>query len=50
VVTENYYLKGIEINKTLDGTVQDASMAPAIQARNHAQTGTVPVLKSLEKP
>jgi hypothetical protein len=50
VVTEDYYLKGIEINKTLDGTVQDASMAPAIQARNHAQTGTVPVLKSFEKP
>jgi uncharacterized protein len=50
VVTEDYYLKGIEINKTLEGTVQDASMAPAIQARNHAQTGTVSVLKSLEKP
>jgi len=50
VVSEDYYLKGIEINKTLGATIQDASMAPAIQARNHAQTGTVPVLKSLEKP
>lgn len=50
VVTEDYYLKGIEINKTLGASVQDASLAPAVQARNHAQTGTVPVLKSLEKP
>jgi uncharacterized protein len=50
VVSEDYYLKGIEINKKLGASVQDASMAPAIQARNHAQTGTVPVLKSLEKP
>jgi hypothetical protein len=50
VITEDYYLKGIEINKSLGASAQDASMAPAIQARNHAQTGAVPVLKSLEKP
>ncbi len=50
VVSEDYYLKGIEINKTLGPTVNDASLAPAVQARNHAQTGTVPVRKSLEKP
>ena len=50
VVSEDYYLKGIEINKTLGSTVKDASLAPAVQARNHAQTGTVPVRKSLEKP
>lgn len=50
VIAEDYYLKGIEINKTLGGAGQEASMAPAIQARNHAQTGVVPVLKSLEKP
>jgi len=34
---DDYYRKGIEINKTLDA--QQNSMAPAIQARNHAQTG-----------
>jgi uncharacterized protein len=50
VISEDYYLKGIEINKTSGTSVQDASLAPAVQARNHAQTGTVPVLKSLEKP
>ena len=50
VVSEDYYLRGVEINKTLGGSTVDASMAPAIQARNHAQTGVVPVLKSLSKP
>lgn len=39
VVTEDYYRKGVEINKTLGGDAGVASMAPAIQARNHAQTG-----------
>ncbi|MGZ8270341.1 MAG: FixH family protein [Methylophilus sp.] len=34
---DDYYRKGIEINKTLDA--QQNSMAPAIQGRNHAQTG-----------
>lgn len=37
VVTPDYYRKGIEINKTLQ--VDPASLAPAVQARNHAQTG-----------
>jgi uncharacterized protein len=50
IVSEDYYRKGIEINKTLESRDVDASMAPAIQARNHAQTGVKPVLKSLEKP
>jgi uncharacterized protein len=50
VISEDYYRKGIEINKTLDSRAEGASMAPAIQARNHAQTGVVPTLKSLEKP
>lgn len=50
VISEDYYLKGIEINKTLGTSGQEASMAPAIQARNHAQTGVVPAPKSLEKP
>lgn len=42
---DDYYRKGIEINKTLDAQghdMQDESMAPAIQARNHAQTGLKP--------
>lgn len=42
VITENYYQKGVEINKTLDAAARQAeiaSLAPATQARNHAQTG-----------
>lgn len=42
---DDYYRKGIEINKTLDAQGQEAqseAMAPAIQARNHAQTGLKP--------
>jgi len=37
VMDENYYQKGLEINKTLGGT--PASAAPAMAARNHAATG-----------
>jgi uncharacterized protein len=37
VTDQNYYQKGIEINKTLGGT--PSSAAPAMQARNHAATG-----------
>ena len=41
LVTEDYYRKGIEINKTLEnGSI--SSLAPALQARNHAQTGVQP--------
>ena len=50
IVSEDYYLKGIEINKTIDLRNEGANLAPAMQARNHAQTGVVPTLKSLEKP
>ncbi len=40
-VTDNdYYRKGIEINKTLDE--RRDSLAPAGQARNHAATGIAP--------
>jgi hypothetical protein len=43
-VTDNdYYRKGIEINKTLDE--QRDSLAPAGQARNHAATGIKPEKK-----
>lgn len=40
VVEEDYYRKGIEINKTLDDAA--SSLAPAMKARNHAQTGVPP--------
>lgn len=40
VVSDDYYRKGIEINKTLG--VDPTSLAPALQARNHAATGTPP--------
>ena len=35
VLSEDYYRKGVEINKTLE---QQGTMAPAIAARNHAAT------------
>jgi hypothetical protein len=37
VLDENYYQKGIEINKEL--ATDPKSLAPAMKARNHAQTG-----------
>lgn len=40
VVTEDYYRKGIAINQTLANEAAAAtSLAPALQARNHAATG-----------
>ena len=38
-VIENYYVKGMEINKTLEA---EEALAPAMKARNHAQTGVTP--------
>ena len=40
LVSEDYYQKGVEINRTLKGGA--ASLAPAVQGRNHAATGVVP--------
>ena len=37
VIDKNYYQKGIEINRTLADKPE--SLAPAMQARNHAATG-----------
>lgn len=37
---DDYYRKGLEINKTLNA--QRDNMAPAQQARNHAATGISP--------
>lgn len=39
VIDEDYYRKGQEINQTLANP--SASLAPAMQGRNHAQTGVV---------
>lgn len=36
---DDYYRKGLEINRTLEAAENNDSLAPAIQARNHAQTG-----------
>lgn len=45
VLDENYYQKGVEINKSM---VDDPkSLAPAMKARNHAATG---VPQPAEKP
>ena len=38
VISEDYYQQGIQINQQLDAK-SAASLAPAIQARNHAATG-----------
>ena len=48
MVAQDYYRQGTEINKTL--TAADSNLAPAVQARNHAATGTVPVAPSAPKP
>jgi len=37
---ENYYVKGLNINKTLEAeTYGETALAPAKKARNHAATG-----------
>ncbi len=40
LVTGDAYRKAVEINNSRDGV--DANLAPAVQARNHAQTGVSP--------
>lgn len=40
VLDEDYYQKGLQINKTLADN--PASLAPALQGRNHAATGVPP--------
>ena len=48
VVDDDYYRKGIEINKTLDA--ERDGLAPALQARNHAATGIKPSQDKTNKP
>jgi len=45
VTDQDYYQKGIELNQRLGGS--SSSLAPAMQARNHAQTG---VPKPIDAP
>ncbi len=49
VVSEDYYQQGININQKRQAS-QDASLAPAMQARNHAATGVVPEPRPVAKP
>jgi hypothetical protein len=48
LITKDYYREGLEINKTLES--DSASMAPALQGRNHAQTGVKPGSNQAVKP
>ena len=47
IVADDYYRQGMEINKTLEAGA--VNLAPAVDARNHAATGTVPA-KAMVKP
>ncbi len=46
VMDEDYYRKGININKEL--AAHPSSLAPAMQGRNHAATGGMP--RPIEEP
>jgi hypothetical protein len=50
VISEDYYRKGIEINKTLGNDAGGSGLAPAMQARNHAATGVSPPSNFVAKP
>lgn len=50
VIDENYYQKGIDINKTLSKQALEASLAPAMKARNHAATGVAEESEAVAKP
>lgn len=38
LVDEDYYRRGVEINKTLDADRKSKALMPAMQGRNHAAT------------
>ena len=38
LVDEDYYRRGVEINKTLDAARRAKALMPAMQGRNHAAT------------
>lgn len=43
VVDENYYQKGLELTRSQGAQAAPESLAPAMQARNHAATGLRPL-------
>ena len=43
IVTDSAYLTRIETSKMLGENLMNGSDSPAVQARNHAATGVVPV-------
>jgi hypothetical protein len=48
LVAQDYYRQGIEINKALESRA--SSLAPAVQARNHAATGVSITPKAAAQP
>jgi hypothetical protein len=56
VVSEDYYRKGLDINKTMDeaqrakAAAAAGNLAPALLARNHAATGVVVPIDPAAKP
>lgn len=47
VIAEDYYRRGLEINKTL---AEQKALAPAMQARNHAATPVLPEASATSTP
>jgi hypothetical protein len=47
VVSADYYRQGIQINQRLEAQAA-ASLAPAVQARNHAATGVAPPVQPVK--
>ncbi|MBU3739525.1 MAG: nitrogen fixation protein FixH [Rhodoferax sp.] len=48
LVSEDYYQRGLDINRSQEGG--NASLAPALKARNHAATGVVPATPVAPRP
>lgn len=45
LVTESHDRQRSQVSATAHGTALGASLAPALQARNHAATGVIPATK-----
>jgi hypothetical protein len=51
LVNEDNFRKGAEMSNSLSEAERAASMAPAVKARNHAQTGVLPTPPNMaQKP
>ena len=48
IITKYYYREGVQTKKNIEA--DSASMAPALQGRNHAQTGVMPGSNQAVKP